>query len=215
MVLWPAQGTSVAQITRLALPARTGSGTCCITSTPTGWSRCTPATLVDARRCSRWRSGRRSRGLPSPPQPITGCRSPGEPGQDRGLPGRPGSRTSPHAGLRELPRGERLVSGREDLEASADPDHSAKKARVDHLHTIAGGEVAAGPSQPPLRRIRAPCHHTGGVRHLLAARELGVDKMNGHIKNASGAADSCISAATCAACTGRLCGSPAGPVPDI
>ena len=54
-----------------------------------------------------------------------------------------------HEGLRgTAARGERLVSGREDLEGVRRPGLAAKKARVDHMYAIADGEAAAGPGDP-------------------------------------------------------------------
>jgi transposase len=40
----------------------------------------------------------------------------------------------------------------------------------------------AGPGRAPRPRMRATCTRTAGVRHLLAACELGEDKPYGHIK---------------------------------
>jgi hypothetical protein len=38
------------------------------------------------------------------------------------------------------------------------------------------------PARAPRRRMRATYHRTEGVRHLLAAYELGEDKLFGHVK---------------------------------
>jgi hypothetical protein len=67
MVLWSAQGMSVPQIARQALPARTGSAACCTTSTPMASRRCIRGMPAGIRRCSRWPSGGRSRRSPSLP----------------------------------------------------------------------------------------------------------------------------------------------------
>ena len=44
------------------------------------------------------------------------------------------------------------------------------------------GGAARDPGEAPRPRIRATYHRTGGVRHLLAALDLGSGKMYGHIK---------------------------------
>ena len=54
-----------------------------------------------------------------------------------------------HEGLRELLRAENVsFQAVKTWKASADPDYAAKKARVDHLYAIADGEAAAGPGDP-------------------------------------------------------------------
>ena len=54
-----------------------------------------------------------------------------------------------HEGLRELLRAENVsFQAVKTWKASADPDYAAKKARVDHLYAIADGEAAARPGDP-------------------------------------------------------------------
>ena len=54
-----------------------------------------------------------------------------------------------HEGLRELLRAENVsFQAVKTWKASADPDYAAKKARVDYLYAIADGEAAAGPGDP-------------------------------------------------------------------
>ncbi len=54
-----------------------------------------------------------------------------------------------HEGLRELLRAENVsFQAVKTWKASADPDYAAKKARVDHLYAIADGEATAGPDDP-------------------------------------------------------------------
>ena len=54
-----------------------------------------------------------------------------------------------HEGLRELLRAENVsFQAVKTWKASADPDYAAKKARVDHLYAVADGEAAAGPGDP-------------------------------------------------------------------
>jgi transposase len=56
-----------------------------------------------------------------------------------------------HEGLRELLRAENVsFQAVKTWKASADPDYAAKKARVDHLYAIADGEAAAGPGDPDI-----------------------------------------------------------------
>jgi transposase len=65
-----------------------------------------------------------------------------------------------HEGLRELLRAENVsFQAVKTWKASADPDYAAKKARVDHLYAIADSEAAAGPGDPDVvvcmdRRVR-------------------------------------------------------------
>ena len=54
-----------------------------------------------------------------------------------------------HEGLRKLLRAENVsFQAVKTWKASADPDYAAKKARVDQLYAIADGEGAAGPGDP-------------------------------------------------------------------
>jgi len=69
MVLWSAQGMSVAQVAGLAFTSEDRSGTCCKTSTPMALPRCSRATPAGGRRCSRWPSSGRSRRSPSQCRP--------------------------------------------------------------------------------------------------------------------------------------------------
>jgi transposase len=123
-----------------------------------------------------------------------------------------------HEGLRMLLREEGVTFQRiKTWKASADPDYSAKNARVEHLYAIADREVVPEPGEPevifcldefgplnlqprpgrqwaassgkskdparrPRPRIRATYTRTEGVRHLLAAYELGEDRLFGHVK---------------------------------
>jgi hypothetical protein len=63
------------------------------------------------------------------------------------------------------------------------------------------------PGRAPRPRMRATCTRTAGVRHLLAAYELGEDKLFGHIKPRKTRAGSWSSAATCARSTPHRSGS--------
>ena len=54
-----------------------------------------------------------------------------------------------HEGLRELLAAEGVsFQAVKTWKQSSDPDYAAKKARVDHLYAIADGEAAAGPGDP-------------------------------------------------------------------
>jgi len=77
-----------------------------------------------------------------------------------------------HEGLRALLRAEGVsFQAVKTWKASAGPDYAAKKARVDHLYAIAGGEAAAG-HLPPHRRGAAPVRRAGaGHRHDVRARQ--------------------------------------------
>ncbi len=149
-----------------------------------------------------------------------------------------------HEGLRELLRAENVsFQAVKTWKASADPDYAAKKARVDHLYAIADGEAAAGPGDPevvvcvdefgplnlqprPGRAVGPPRRHRPGPGRGAAAAAAGhlsphrrasgtcsppwswaPTRCTGTSRNASGAGSSWSSAATCAACTRRLCGS--------
>jgi transposase len=63
----------------------------------------------------------------------------------------------------------------------ADPDYDVKTARVLELHVIADGLTVPGPGDPGAPRRRATYTRPHGVRHLLAALDLGRDKLYGHI----------------------------------
>src|SRR6266496_3567532 len=77
-----------------------------------------------------------------------------------------------HEGLRELLRAEGVsFQAVKTWKASAGPDYAAKKARVDHLYAIAGGEAAAG-HLPPHRRGAAPVRRAGaGHRQDVRAHQ--------------------------------------------
>ncbi len=65
-----------------------------------------------------------------------------------------------HEGLRELLRaGNVSFQAVKTWKASADPDYAAKKARVDHLYVIADGEAAAGPGDPDVVFCADLCRH--------------------------------------------------------
>ena len=106
-------------------------------------------------RSSRWASGGRSRSSPSPRLLSTAAVPPVEPGQARRFPGRRGDRRGPlpptaagaAAGRRASPF--RLLK---TWKTSADPHHAARRARVEHLYTIADGQVTAGPGDPVVIR---------------------------------------------------------------
>ena len=54
-----------------------------------------------------------------------------------------------HEGLRALLRAEGVsFQAVKTWKASTDPDYAAKKARVEHLYALADGEAAAGPGDP-------------------------------------------------------------------
>jgi hypothetical protein len=71
----------------------------------------------------------------------------------------------------------------------------------------------AEPGGAPRPRMRATYRRTEGVRHLLAAYELGKDRMFGHVKPARPGAGSWNSAATCGPSTHRRCGSRSSDAP--
>ena len=133
-----------------------------------------------------------------------------------------------HEGLRELLRAENVsFQAVKTWKVSADPDYAAKKARVDYLYAIAGGEAAAGPGAPdvvfcldefgPLNlqprpgrawaRRGRPTTAPAGCGTCSPRWSWAPTRCTGTSRNASGAASSSSSAATCAACTRRPCGS--------
>ena len=68
------------------------------------------------------------------------------------------------------------------------------------------GGTAREPGEGPRRRWRATYTRIKGVRHLFAALSWAATRCTGTSRSASGAASSCSSAATCAACIRRACG---------
>src|SRR5713226_8516890 len=70
-----------------------------------------------------------------------------------------------HEGLRELLHAENVsFQAVKTWKASADPHYAAKKGRVDHLYAIANGEAAAAGHLPPHRRGPAPVRRLGAGR---------------------------------------------------
>jgi transposase len=61
--------------------------------------------------------------------------------------------------------------------------HHGKTPLESKLHSrIASAVAGQEPGREPRPRMRATYHRTEGVRHLLAAYELGEDKLFGHVK---------------------------------
>src|ERR671918_782175 len=90
-----------------------------------------------------------------------------------------------HEGLRALLREEGVsFQAIKTFKVSNDPDFEAKKNRVLELYDIADGK--ADPGSPRRRHRRATFTRPHGVRHLLAAYDLGRDRLYGHIKPRKG-----------------------------
>jgi hypothetical protein len=79
------------------------------------------------------------------------------------------------------PRAGRHLTAPETWKASKDPCYAAEKARAGHLYAIAerqGQGARPGVAAADARHL----YPHRRVRHLLAAYELGEDKLYGHIK---------------------------------
>ena len=151
MVLWSAQGMSVAQIAGRLLPARNRVRDVLHNFNADGFGSLYP----------RYAGGRPPRFTLAQPLEIKKIAKSRPAGH-----GLPFSRWSlakladflvaegvvddiSHEGLRELLRAENVsFQAVKTWKASADPNYAAKKARMDDLYAIADGEAAAGPGDP-------------------------------------------------------------------
>ena len=126
-----------------------------------------------------------------------------------------------HEGLRQLLREEGVrVQAVRTWKRSNDPNFEAKRDRIVELYALADGEAVVicldefgplnlqpqpgGKSWAPRakpRRIRATYTRPHGVRHLIAAYDLGADRLYDPSRNAKAASSSSRSAATSARCT--------------
>ena len=250
MVLWSAQGMSVAQIARLGVDQR-GPGRERLAQLQRRRLRL-PVPPLRGRAAADIHAGRAAGDQEDRQVQAGRARAavfPVEPGQAADFLVAEGVVDDiSHEGLRELLRAENVsFQAVKTWKASADPDYAAKKARVDYLYAIADGEAADGEAAAVATRTWSLCLDEFGPLNLQprpgrasararaappasrASRRGGgcgrpitgpagcgtcsprwswaATRCTGTSRSASGAASSWSSAATCAACTRRLCGS--------